>query len=365
MTSATTLRLLLVEDDEDDYILTTDTLNRVPGFVFEVTWASHYQAALELLEGSEFELCLLDYHLGPFTGVELLDQARRHQWKLPVVIFLTGQESHDLDMQAMRAGASDYLVKATLTVDSLERAIRYSLNQHQVLRRLERSHAELSRFAYVASHDLKEPLRAISGFAQLLQMRYAGRLDPQADEFIGHIVGGCNQIREMINALLDYSRLDREDLKLEQLRMSEVVRTALSRLEVAVLESGARFQIGHLPVIIGDRVKLQQVFQNLVSNAVKFRSDLPPVVSISAEELPTEFLFHVSDNGIGIKESDLTHAMEVFRRFHEDRAGTGVGLAICKKVVEQHGGTMWLESKFGEGTTVSFTIPKQVQGQNR
>jgi PAS domain S-box-containing protein len=226
-------------------------------------------------------------------------------------------------------------------------------------RELERSNQELEQFAYVASHDLQEPLRMVGSYCQLLQRRYRGKLDADADEFIGYAVEGATRMQRMINDLLAYSRVGRRENPFAPIDTDALVATALDNLRAAIEESGARIRIGKLPAVTGDRTQLAQLFQNLIGNAVKFRGEAPVEVSIDAAPEGDGYRFTVADNGIGIEKDYLDKIFLIFQRLH-DRSkypGTGIGLAICKKVVERHGERIWVESEPGKGSRFIFTLP--------
>jgi PAS domain S-box-containing protein len=224
--------------------------------------------------------------------------------------------------------------------------------------RLTAINAELERFAYVSSHDLQEPLRMVSSFTQLLARRYEGKLGPDADDFIKYAVEGAQRMEHLIKDLLDYSRLGARDTELGQVNMEEVWEQAVMDLKIPIETSGAVLTHGPLPMVIGDATQLRQVFQNLLGNGIKF-SNAPPQVYAWAEKKGDEWVFGVRDNGIGIEPQYLERIFEVFQRLHSrgEYQGTGIGLAICKRVVENHGGHMWVESVYGKGTTFYFTLP--------
>ncbi len=224
---------------------------------------------------------------------------------------------------------------------------------------LERSNAELEQFAYVASHDLQEPLRKMSAFTQLLQRRYKGRLDAEADKFMNHTVDAAARMQGLINDLLTYSRVGMRGKEFRLVDCSTVFDHVLAHLQVAVEESGAVVTRDALPAVMGDDTQLFQLFQNLISNAVKFRGDKAPQVHVSAGKKGNNWVFSVRDNGIGIAPRYFDRIFTIFQRLHKraEYPGTGVGLAICKKVVERHGGRIWVESVPGKGATFYFTLP--------
>jgi light-regulated signal transduction histidine kinase (bacteriophytochrome) len=224
---------------------------------------------------------------------------------------------------------------------------------------LKRSNDDLQQFAYVASHDLQEPLRVVTGFLDLLKGRYQGKLDAKADEYIGFAVDGATRMSGLIRDLLAYSRVGSKGLQPRSVAVREVLDQAMTMLGRSVDESGARITIRDLPTVQADGTQLAQVFQNLVGNALKFRSERPPEIEVGARREAGEWRFWVKDNGIGLDPAQSRLAFELFQRLHDRTKypGTGMGLAICKKIVERHGGRIWVESEPGEGSTFWFTLP--------
>ena len=223
---------------------------------------------------------------------------------------------------------------------------------------LARSNAELEKFAYVASHDLQEPLRMISGFSQLLARRYREKLGPEADEFIGYVVDGTNRMQRLINDLLAYSRLGTRGGEFESTDVSLVLERTMQNLRAAIEESGALVSHDPMPTVTADGIQLAQLFQNLIGNAVKFRGEPRPRVHVSARLEGGEWIFSVKDNGIGIEPKYFGRIFTIFQRLHgnTEYPGTGIGLAICRKIAERHGGRIWVESETGKGSTFFFSI---------
>jgi len=225
---------------------------------------------------------------------------------------------------------------------------------------LERSNRELEQFAYVASHDLQEPLRMVASYTQLLARRYRGKLDGEADEFIGFAVDGAVRMQELINDLLAYSRVGSRALELQSVDAGEVVDRVIADLGQAIADANATVTRESLPVIQADARQLHQLFQNLVANAIKFgRPGVPPEVHVTARPHATGWTFAVIDNGIGIEPQYLDRIFVLFQRLHSraEYPGTGIGLAICKKIVERHEGSIAVHSTPGHGTTFEFTLP--------
>jgi PAS domain S-box-containing protein len=224
---------------------------------------------------------------------------------------------------------------------------------------LARSNRDLEQFAYVASHDLQEPLRAVGGFVGLLQQRYQGKLDEKADSYIGSAVDGVTRMQTLIGDLLSYSRVGTKGKAMEPTDTRESLNDALTNLHASIEESGAVIQVDPVPTVPADAIQLTQLYQNLIANAIKFRSDRPPEIHVGARREQDAWLFWVRDNGIGIDAQYAERIFLIFQRLHTRKMypGTGIGLAICKRIVERHGGSIWVESQPGQGSTFYFTLP--------
>jgi PAS domain S-box-containing protein len=226
---------------------------------------------------------------------------------------------------------------------------------------LKQSNAELEQFAYVASHDLKEPLRMVASYTGLLAEDWEGKLGAEADQYIRYAVEGAKRMQALIDDLLNYARVGRIGGRTQRVDLQQLAETVLANLEESIHANGAGIEIGELPTVMGNPMLLGQLLQNLIANAIKFHGNAPPVVQVSSFERGDQWLFAVKDNGIGIEPQYAERIFEVFQRLHGrgEYEGTGIGLAICRKVVEQHGGRIWVESQPGQGSTFYFTMPAE------
>jgi light-regulated signal transduction histidine kinase (bacteriophytochrome) len=279
----------------------------------------------------------------------------------------------DEDPPALWAGLLEAVSAAYAQADEDRRMLERSLeltstelthNYEQIeaqKQELQRSNAELESFAYIASHDLQEPLRTVQSYVQLLRKRYADKLDADANEFMGFAVEGVTRMRALIDDLLTYARLASRARPFEQTELDEVLAEVLRGLQVRLDEKHAKIEHAELPAVMGDRRQLGQLFQNLIANAVKFhKPGAHPTVKIEVEPREVEYVITIADDGIGIAAEYREKIFVIFQRLHsrDEYDGTGLGLAVCKKIVERHGGKIWVESEPGHGARFRFTIPK-------
>ncbi len=314
----------------------------------------------EELVGTEFS----DY----FTDPERARAGYQQGYKTGAV------RDYALDLKHRDGHVTPVLYNASVYRDELGKtagiiaSARDIREQKQIEEALTQSNKDLEQFAYAASHDLQEPLRMVSSYTQLLEKRYQGKLGTDADEFVGYIVDGVSRMQKMINDLLEYSRAGRKEQELEAIDCNAVFDGALANVKATIEESGAVVTHDPLPTMIADGPQLAKVFQNLISNAVKFRSkEESPRVHIAAEEKQNQWLFSVRDNGIGIDPQFHNRIFAIFQRLNtkEEYPGSGVGLSICRRVVERHGGKIWVESELGKGATFYFTIPIKIKGEEQ
>jgi PAS domain S-box-containing protein len=292
--------------------------------------------------------------LAPHYRAALDGERRSFDWDTS-----DGTASYWVQIAPLRDEADRVIGAMALSRDITERRQAERALEHRA-RELERSNAELEQFAYIASHDLSEPLRMVSSYLQLLRRRYHGELDGDADAFIDYAVGGAGRMRDLIDGLLTYSRAGRGERPLSPVATDAVVGRVIESLQAQDGARQVRFDVGDLPTVLGDEQQLGQLFQNLVGNAIKFvPDDRAPEVRVTAERAGTTWRFGIADNGIGLDPAHADRIFRMFQRLHtpDDYPGTGIGLAIAKKVVERHGGEIWAEPREGGGTVFAFTLP--------
>jgi len=409
------LRILHLEDDLNDAELVRTALE-ADGFGFEVARVETETDFMAALTEKEYDIILADYKLPSFDGLSALAAAREKTPGVPF-IFVSGVMGEELAIETLKNGATDYVLKQRLsrlapavrralkeaeehierrraeeelkkyhehleelvkertselitTNEKLKQEITERRRAEEELKRtsdeLARSNADLKQFASTASHDLQEPLRVIDGFIRLLARRYKGRLDEKADEFIGYTIDGVRRMQELIKDLLEYSKLGTQGTILKPVDFSAAVDKAVLNLKAAVEDIGATVTHDQLPTVMADASQISRLFQNLIGNALKFHGKEPMRVRISAERRENEWVLSVRDNGIGMEPRHTEKIFGMFQRLHtaEEYPGTGIGLAICKRIVEHHGGQIWVESEPGKGSTFYFTIPDRQSAMN-
>jgi signal transduction histidine kinase len=345
--------------------------------------ASSGREALEVLLRTDVAVVLVDVVMPEMDGYELAGLIRQHpRFRDTAIILVSGIQMSDLDrLKGYDSGAVDY-VSVPIVPEMLRAKVRVYIDLfrktrelHRLNRDLERlveertaelsrSNEELRQFAVIASHDLQEPLRMISSFVQLLSKRYQKKLDQNAEEFIRFAVDGTRRMHELIDDLLAYSRLDKTVAGNASVDCQEALRRALDNLHVSIAESGAIVEHDALPILRADESQLVQLLQNLIGNAVKFRhADRPPRIHVGAAPADGRWCLSVRDNGIGIEPQYFERIFQIFQRLHgrNEYPGTGIGLAICKKIVERHRGRIWVESRPGEGSVFRFTLPGSLE----
>jgi len=362
--------VLVVEDNPADLRLLCEILE---GEKFHVIGCGSAGEALEHVQQRDFGVAVVDYRLPDLSGTQLLERIRGFDEQIRVIIY-TGVASYDSVKEALNLGAFAYLEELSDPSElirhvhraCLERVDRYAsdLEQAVALRteELARSNRELEDFASVVAHDLRSPLLTISGYCQLLSEEYGERLDATAHDYLDQVVAGAARMNRLIEDVLEYSRAGRSHRPLQQVDMESVLAQATANLEGSIREHDARIEVGPMPTVLGDQTQLVQLLQNLLDNGIKFRRDETPWVRVTASHMAGGWRFAVEDNGVGIAEEHFEQVFHTFRRLHGPRyPGTGIGLAVCKKIVERHSGRIWLASAVGQGTTFYFTIADQAR----
>jgi signal transduction histidine kinase len=362
------VKILILEHDPDDIALLQYELKK-GGLQYSSVVVQERGTYEQALRDFKPDIVLSDYALPDFDGAAAFYIKKEMAPDTPFII-VSGTIGEENAVDLIKAGVTDYVLKDKLftVVTKVGRALKESQefrekkDQEERLgnyaRELERSNRELEEFAYIASHDLQEPLRMVGSFLQLLQRKYQDKLDEVANEYIHYAVDGAARMKRLIGDLLNYSRTNREWV-IEHIDLGDIIREALKNLTTSINESGAMISFENMPVLEADPAQMLQLFQNLIANAIKFRKDgRSPIIKIGAVKYDTHWLFSVEDNGIGIEQQYSEKVFVIFKKLHNKVRfeGTGIGLAIAKKIVEKHGGNIWFESVPGEGTTFYFTL---------
>ncbi len=363
------LRALLIEDNALDAALVVRSLVK-GGFDVSSHIVQDEASFLRAVRANLPEVVLADYNLPSWKGMEALRVLRAEGMDVPMIV-VSGALGDVTAVECIRQGATDYVLKDGLArlPEVVRRALREKSERN--LRRqveedlarkvdeLARSNADLEQFAYVASHDLQEPLRMVTAYTQLLAERYRGQLDENADKFIGYASEGALRMQVLIQDLLAFSRVGRNNITCARVDCTAVLKDVLATLAPAMQDCGAVVNYEALPTVWADRTQVAQIFQNLIGNAIKFRGQESPVITVAAERVEQRWRFSVNDNGIGIAPEYAENIFVVFQRLHArtEYPGNGIGLAICQKIVERNGGRIWVESQPGLGASFKFTLP--------
>ncbi|MCT7983727.1 response regulator [Laspinema sp. A4] len=363
--------ILIVDDQPDNLrVLSSMLLNKG----YNIRKALNGKMALDTCQKVVPDLILLDIMMPDLNGYEVCEslQADPLTCKVPV-IFLSALDDITAKVKAFRAGGADYITKPFQTEEVLARIhkqLTIERLQHQLIQKnkelqtlneeLQRSNAELEQFAGVASHDLQSPLQLIMGYADMLLWKYDSLLDEKGEHYLSEISKATQRMNQLIQDLLSYSRVRVGKAELQLIDCEVILGEALANLQEDINGSGACITHEPLPIVLGDRTQLIQLFQNILSNAIKFRRPQEiPQINISLTLKPNNFAeFKIQDNGIGIAEEDYPLVFEIFKRIHayNKYPGTGIGMSLCKKIVEGHGGRIWLDSHLNTGTTFFFTL---------
>jgi two-component system, sensor histidine kinase and response regulator len=369
-------KILLVDDKPENLIALERLLGDLEADLFKATSGND---ALKMALHHEFALALLDIQMPGMDGYELAQILRGEERTahMPFIFISAIYKDHINIFKGYEKGAFSYITKP-FEPEILLNKVRFFIEkyqQEQVLKdthailekrvrartaELERSNAELEQFAYVASHDLQEPLRMVTSYVQLLKRKYTGALDAEANEYIDFAVDGATRMKQLIDDLLTYSRASRPDRSTE-LEMDRILALVQQNLKTAIQETNAAITSDPLPVIVAERTSMLQLMQNLISNAIKFHApDRRPIIHVGVDESEEQWTFFVKDNGIGIEEQYADKVFVIFKRLNSrtEYPGTGIGLAVARKIVHRLGGRIWFSSTPGTGTTFYFTVPK-------
>ena len=371
------IRVLLVEDNPADRDLILRELKKSE---FEITsdaagTADEFRQRIRAICP---DVVLADYNLGQWRGTDALEILREEGLDIPLIL-VSGALGDVTAVECIKQGVTDYVLKDSLA--RLPMALRGALKEKSAreerkraqeslaekVEELARSNADLEQFAYVASHDLQEPLRMVAAYTQLLADRYRGKLDEQADKYIHYAVDGAVRMQSLIQDLLAYSRVGRQEAALKSTDCNEILERVVENLRADIVESGAVVTHGPLPTLMARDSQLQQVLQHLIGNALKFRGPQTPAIQVSATKEGTEWIFAVADNGIGISAEYTESVFIIFSRLHTraEYPGNGIGLAISKKIVERHGGRILALPREGGGTIFNFTWPAEKPAEGR
>jgi signal transduction histidine kinase len=357
--------ILIVDDTPDNLrVLSAMLTNRG----YEVRKALNGQRAVASVQSKPPDLILLDIKMPEMDGYQVCQKLKANPDTCTVpIIFISALDDALDKVKAFTAGGVDYVTKPFQEAEVLariEHQLRIQQLQKQLIaqnQELIRSNRELEQFAYVVSHDLQQPLQSVTGFVKLLQLKYQDELDELASDYLNRIHDSGNRMQRLIQDLLAYAQVGKQGIEFQPVDCNLVLQQVLENLRVAIAEKQVNLTYDPLPTIAGNETQLVQLLQNLTSNAIKFvRPGVVPRVHISALYQENQWCFGIHDNGIGIKSEHLQDIFEIFQRIHsaQDYPGTGIGLATCKKIVELHGGQIWVESQPNVGTAFYFTLPE-------
>lgn len=351
-------KVLLIEDNPADMELIKEYLSGFSNFQIEST--DNMRLGLDLASKANFDVLLLDLNLPDSDTGETLEIAKSISHKLPVIL-LTGLNDQALAQKAIHDGVQDYLVKGEVNADSITRAIKYAIERHELRTELETSNTDLESFAYVASHDLREPLRKIIAFGNILERDCADNLSENGKKYISRMQKASERMQNLLEDLLAYSRIGRHTPNYEKIDLNKIINIVLENLELSIEESRAQIHIeGELPTIDAEENHMIQVFQNLLANAIKFKQkDLVPIINIYSNINDSICEINIQDNGIGFEEKYKDKVFGQFQRLHgrSEYEGSGIGLATCKKIIEHHNGSIDAVSKLNQGSTFTISLP--------
>lgn len=357
MLTGKTLRVLIVDDSIGDVLLLQTYLQSLPAASVEIKHNATASEAFATAESQDFDCVFLDYQLEESTGLDFLKELRNANNDLPV-IFLTGCGSEKIAVEALSLGAQDYLVKGTITAESLQHAIHHATTQVELSRLLKEKQAELERFTGMAAHDLLAPARRMFQLTEILLEELTDVSD-EHQQLLEIVATNSHRMYDLVTRLTEYTRIGRSQVQTSPIDLNEILAEVRENLALAISQTGATIKADALPTITGDRIALIQLLQNLISNGMKFCQH-PPCIEIKSERQDASWHITVGDNGIGIDEKYLEYIFAPFKRLEtQDKyEGSGLGLSICRTIMDQHGGKIWVESQSGEGATFHLLFPE-------
>lgn len=362
--------IFIIDDNPEDRRTLREHLLKDLESSYRIVEEETGERTLALCKQVKPDCILLDYDLPDMNGLEFLAALEDGTGSMPYpVVILTSVSNEPIAIQALQQGAQDYMVKGKITTESLHRAIRNAIERVDMLRTLEAQrkvlelkNQELQAFAYALAHDLRAPLRAISGFAHIVHHDYQSVLDSEGQSYMDTIVKACSQMDHLIDDLLNYTRIEHKAVRYQPVALQSLVNQIIESMAEHINATSASVNIvDALPVVQGDRTLLSQIFINLLENALTYqREGVPPRITIDCQEEAHSYIIGVHDNGIGIAAKDHERIFTIFQRLHSDEeyAGTGIGLAIVKKSVDLMDGQVWVESAEGKGSTFYVRLPR-------
>lgn len=353
-----TLRLLIVDDSVADARLLESFIHQAMPDGCLLRHAKTVEPGLTLLDREKFDCVLLDYDLDDAQGIDLLRAIRDRGDDTPVVM-VSGKGDESVAVEALKSGAQDYVVKGSITPEAIKRALGNAIERVALERQIAEKREDLECFAHVAAHDLRGPLCSIHSLVSLLIEGLGGQCDKEAKFILGRVERSATRMNTLLDGLLEYASVGRSSKPMERVDLGKALYVVLENLESRIQQAGAVVDHTTMPTVKGDEIALVQLLQNLISNAIKFRGERTPVVTVSAETLEDTVVLSIADNGIGIAAEDRDRIFAPFRRLHSqsDYEGSGIGLATCKRIIDQHGGEIRVESEEGRGTTFRCMLP--------
>lgn len=364
------LNILLVEDNFPDYFMLKKQFEKLQNISINLTHVTTCRDAITCLQKTLFDVILLDLSLPDSHNLDTVKTIYHHSQDIPILV-LTGLDDEITAIASVREGAQDYLVKGEINLDNLQRSIRYAIERKQRLKeitilnqKLLISNQELENYAHIVSHDLKQPLQTILASSQLI-LHLEKNLEEKSSQLLNFILNSSNQMNKLIDSLLSYAQINKKNVEKEIIDCEIILEQVIKYLDKQIQDSQAIIDIEineqNKPVtIFYNAIQLSQIFQNLITNAIKYiPDDRTPKIKISIEKKEGIWLFMVKDNGIGIKAENQTRIFQMLERVNIEKkySGTGIGLAICQKIIEINGGKIWIKSDENQGSTFFFTIP--------